>query len=153
MSLWNSAFETGNELVDNDHKEIFSLVETVLASSLKSRKEKVQASIEFLANYVVRHFGNEERLMDESGYPRSAIHKKEHSDFLVVATQLQEKFKNDGYSLGEITDETADASKALHLSLEINKTVMGWLSKHVMGSDRDLANHYKKWKDAQSPIG
>ena len=145
MSLWNSAYETGNELVDNDHKEIFELVEQVLTSSFKSRKDKVKTAIEFLANYVVRHFANEEQLMDESGYPRTDEHKKEHSDFLEVATQLYEKFLNNEFSLGEYENEDDDD---LHFSLEINKTVVGWLTKHVMGSDRSLADHYRKWTEA-----
>jgi len=141
MALWNSVYETGNEKVDNDHKEIFGLVEQVLATSFKSRKEKVQTAIEFLSSYVVRHFATEEELMDESDYPHTETHKKEHSDFLVVATKLHEKFVNDGFSLGE------DDADALHLSQEINKTVIGWLTKHVMGSDRALADHYRQWSE------
>ncbi|MCL2216381.1 MAG: hemerythrin family protein [Defluviitaleaceae bacterium] len=139
MPLWDIAFETGNELVDTDHKEIFELVEQLLTSSVTSPKEKVKTAIEFLANYVVRHFANEERLMDESDYPRSVLHKKEHSDFLVVATGLHEKFTNDGYTLGESENDD------LHLSKDIKKTVVGWLTNHVMGSDRDLADHYRQW--------
>jgi len=135
MSLWNSSYETGNAMVDKDHREIFSLVEGVLSSSFKSRKEKVQEAIDFLANYVVEHFAREERLMDES-----VAHKKEHSDFLTVAVALKERFNNDGYILGENTEDNS-----LHLSMEINKTVIGWLTKHVMGSDRKLATHYRVW--------
>jgi len=145
MPLWNSAFETGNELVDNDHKEIFGLVEKLLTSSFDNPKEQVKTSIEFLTDYVVRHFANEERLMDESGYPRSDIHKSEHSEFLHVATQLYEKFLDNEFSLGEFSE-----NDELHLSKELNKTVVGWLTKHVMGSDRDLGNHYRKWTEANS---
>jgi hemerythrin len=144
MSLWNGSYETGNELVDTDHKEIFGLVEQVLSSSYISRKEKVQAAIEFLANYVVKHFANEERLMDESAYPGSEAHKKEHRDFLGVATDLKERFDNDGYALGQDTSE----GTVLHLSMEINKTVVSWLTKHVMGSDKALAAHYRKWQNS-----
>ena len=139
-ALWNKSYETGNTLVDNDHKEIFQLVEQVLSSSFNSRKDKVKVSIEFLADYVVRHFANEERLMDESDFPRSKAHKKEHADFLVVATDLHKEFLNDSYTFGE-NNETG----SLHLSMIINKTVVGWLTKHVMGSDKALAVHYKKW--------
>jgi len=145
MTLWNDSFATGNETVDNDHKEIFKLVEDVLSSSFKSRKEKVKTAIEFLSDYVVRHFANEERLMDESDFPMSDAHKKEHKDFLEVATELHAEFTNDGYTLGENTDE----ADTLHLSMVINKTVVGWLTRHVMGSDRALAEHYKVWVAGQ----
>ncbi|MCL1882166.1 MAG: bacteriohemerythrin [Defluviitaleaceae bacterium] len=141
MALWNSSFETGNELVDNDHKEIFSLVEHVLTSSHLEKKDKVGIAINFLSDYVVYHFENEERLMKESDYPETEAHKKEHADFLAVAIELKDKFENNAYYLGANND-----NNSLHLSMEINKTVVTWLTKHVMGSDKKLADHYKKWK-------
>ncbi|MCL2388739.1 MAG: bacteriohemerythrin [Defluviitaleaceae bacterium] len=144
MSLWNSSFETGNEIVDGDHKEIFSLVEQVLSSSLVTRKDKVEVAIQFLAEYVVRHFANEELLMDECRYPESMAHKKEHADFIDVAVELQEKFSNDGFLLG-----SEENNNDLHLSMEINKTVVGWLTKHVMGSDKKMAHYYRDWKNKQ----
>jgi len=143
MALWNKSYETGNELVDNDHREIFGLVEKVLNSSFTSRKEKVATAVEFLANYTVTHFANEEKLMDESSYPKSDEHKKQHSDFLEVATELKEKFEKDGYTIGEEQSDT----DVLHFSLEINKTVVSWLTQHVIGSDRDLADHYRLWSE------
>ncbi|MCL2839635.1 MAG: hemerythrin family protein [Defluviitaleaceae bacterium] len=147
MGLWNETFATGNETVDADHKEIFELVEQVMSTSFKNKKEKVKTSIEFLADYVVRHFATEEGLMDESDYPHTETHKKEHADFLKVATKLHEDFVNDNYALGEEEGkgEIETEAQVLHLSLEINKTVVAWLTKHVMGSDRALADHYKKW--------
>lgn len=142
MALWNSSYETGHALVDNDHKEIFGLVEEVLTSSFLTRKEKVQTSLQFLAKYVVRHFANEENLMAECDYPESDAHKAEHKAFTDVATALLERFGDDGYILGENTDENS-----LHLSMEINKTVVGWLSKHIMGSDKKLATYYRDWSN------
>jgi hemerythrin-like metal-binding protein len=140
MSLWNSSYETGNEIVDNDHKEIFGLVQQVLSSSTLSRKDKVETAINFLADYVVRHFANEERLMDECSYPDSQIHKLEHANFLGVAVELKEKFTKGDLVFGENPE-----NDELHLSLEINKTVVGWLSRHIMGSDRKMAHYYRDW--------
>jgi len=148
MTLWNSTYETGNATVDNDHKEIFALVEQVLQTSFKSRKEKIKTAIDFLANYTVRHFGNEERLMDESAFPHAEMHKKQHADFLTVVTKLVEKFEGNGYALGA-TEDVSD-STVLHLSLEINKVVVGWLTNHIMSSDRALADHYRLWADKKS---
>jgi hemerythrin len=143
MSLWNVSYETGNEIVDNDHKEIFNLVEDVLSSSLMPRKDKVESAITFLANYVARHFANEEKLMTEPAFPQMAEHKKEHADLLAVAVGLQKKFINDGYLLGELNE-----NNDLHLSMEINKTVITWLTKHVMGSDKKMAEHYREWSES-----
>ena len=149
MGLWNDSYATGNELVDDDHKSIFMLVESVLLSAYMDRKEKIETAIEFLASYVVRHFANEERLMEASGYPDIDAHKKEHADFLEAATQLQETFATDGFIFGEKND-THD----LHISMIINKTVVGWLEKHVMGSDQLMAQHYREWnKNYSTKVG
>ena len=144
MPLWNESFITGNDVVDNDHREICLLVEDVLASSELSREDKVGTAIDFLAYYVVHHFANEEKLMDECDYPDSEEHKKEHSDFLKTATEIKNRFDNNGYSLGELTDNN------LNLSMEINKIVVAWLSKHIMGSDKKLAIYYREWSETKN---
>ncbi|MCL2225434.1 MAG: hemerythrin family protein [Defluviitaleaceae bacterium] len=145
MSLWDEKFATGNETVDNDHKEIFSLVEEVLRSSAIDNKEKNETAINFLATYAVGHFEREENLMAESDYPNTAAHTKEHRDFMAVAMKLKADFDNGGYALGELDLHP----ETLHLSKVIYGTVINWLTEHVMGSDRNLAEHYKKWKDGE----
>jgi len=141
MSLWNDEFATGHELVDNDHKQIFSIVEDVLESSVKGSKEKNETAINFLAEYVVSHFAREEKLMDESDYPNTLAHTKEHKDFMEVALKLKDDFDDGGYAIGELEMHP----DTIHLSKVINDTVIGWLLNHVMGSDKDLAKHYREW--------
>ncbi|MCL2189044.1 MAG: bacteriohemerythrin [Defluviitaleaceae bacterium] len=145
-SLWKDIYATGNEAVDNDHKEIFNLVENVLYSSTAENKEKNEAAIDFLANYVVNHFAREEKLMAESAYPREDSHTKEHRDFTAVAVQFKEDFDNGGYALGQLSDHP----ETQHLSQFIKDVVIQWLVKHVMGSDKDLANHYRQWTSVKA---
>ena len=130
--VWSVKYETGNDLVDNDHKEIFKLVKNVLNETFTNRKEKVDTAISFLVEYTLRHFNNEERLMAESDYPKAAEHKLQHSQFADSVVALHEKIRTEG--------DTMD------MSIAINKTIVDWLVEHVMGSDMMLAAHYKKWK-------
>lgn len=133
---WHTSYETGNAIVDKDHKEIFSLVDSLINSSFESHHEDVTKAIDYLAGYVVNHFGNEERLMDESSYPRTDEHKKQHSDFVAVALGLREEY-------------VASPQNAADIGFEIKKTIVDWLSEHVLGSDKALADHYKKWVDSR----
>jgi hemerythrin len=144
MTLWKESYATGNELVDNDHKEIFIMVEDVLASSMLPNKNKNEAAINFLAEYVVKHFAREEALMAESDYPGTAAHTQEHRDFVKVATEIIEDFESGGYALGELDAHP----ETIHLSKCINEVVINWLVSHVMGSDKDLATHYRNWKSS-----
>ncbi|MCL1862428.1 MAG: bacteriohemerythrin [Defluviitaleaceae bacterium] len=142
MSLWNSSYETGNEMVDNDHKEIFRLVQNVLSSSGMQRGDKVKTAINFLSSYVVNHFANEEKLMDECEYPAAAEHKYEHNVFLNVASELKAKFENNTLTLGEFKD-----GDNFNLGMEVNKVVITWLTKHIAGSDKKLATYYREWAE------
>jgi len=129
--LWSNIYETGNPDVDAEHKEIFSLVGKLGGSSAADRKEKLEAAIDFLTNYVVRHFAHEERLMDQSAYPKAAEHKGQHKAFAQEAVKFKQKILSEGDSL--------------NLSLEVNKTIVDWLTAHIMNSDKALATHYKQW--------
>jgi len=129
--VWSAEYETGNDLVDKDHKQIFELVKNVLDGAYLNRKEKVDMAIGFLAEYTLRHFANEERLMKESSYPGMDEHKRQHSDFAESVILLQKKVKDEGDSMD--------------LSIEINRAVVDWLVKHVLGSDKRFTTHYKNW--------
>jgi hemerythrin len=141
MTFWRDDYATGNAMVDEDHKQVFSLVENVLSSSLIKNKEKNEATINFLMEYTTGHFAREEALMAESDYPETETHKKEHSDFLAVAIQLKEDFDNGGFALGDLEDHP----DTRHLNKFVKDVVVKWLVNHVMGSDKNLARHYRSW--------
>jgi len=128
---WHESYETGNAMVDKDHKELFGLVNDLINTSFSNQSAKAVDAIDFLSGYVLRHFANEERLMDESDYPDSAVHKKQHSDFVAVVTDYRTRL---------------ESGKSDDIMLEVNKAVVEWLSGHVLGSDKALAVHYREVK-------
>lgn len=130
--LWNEKYETGNTQVDDEHKEIFRLVETVVKATTND-ETAVKGTIDFLANYTVNHFAHEESLMEESAYPGMPIHKKQHSDFVTAVLALRERVLNE-------TDQEKN-------NADIEKVVVNWLIDHVLGSDKLMANHYRTWKE------
>lgn len=131
--LWNSNYEIGNKEVDSDHKEIFGMVDKLLADDFENRADKIKSAVGFLADYVTRHFAREERLMDESGYSDKDknIHIKQHRDFV----------KTVGVLVGKIETNL----DSIDFSLEVNKVIVSWLADHVMGSDKLMIDHYKVW--------
>jgi hemerythrin len=125
--LWNTTYETGNAQVDSEHKEIFKMVETVLDASVSNNASKVEETVDFLANYTVNHFKNEELLMEESNYPSMSVHKKQHDDFVATVLELRANLK-------DLTRQ------------DIERVVVNWLTDHVLGSDKLMANHYRNFK-------
>ena len=131
--LWSSDYETGNANVDEQHTELFSLVQQVLdADAFTDTKENVETVIGFLSNYAVRHFATEETLMLESNYPDYEKHKALHDDFVKDVVAFVGRLKNEGDTVS-IKDT-------------MNDFVVVWLKEHIMGHDKAMAKHYKKWE-------
>ena len=133
--LWNEKYETGNEQVDTEHKEIFALIQKVIDSTTSGEESAFEDTFDFLAGYTVNHFKHEERLMEESSYPHMAVHKKQHDDFVVEVLALRERV------LKEADQEKNGA--------ELKKTVVNWVTDHVLGSDKVMASHYRSWLAGQ----
>lgn len=133
--VWHKKYETGNEQVDNEHKEIFMLVQKVIDAAFDDNDSKIEETLDFLANYTVSHFRHEEAIMDESSYPEAPLHKKQHSDFVNEVVALSERVKNE-----------TDGRKN---SLDISNVLVDWLINHVLGSDKIMASHYRQWAESR----
>ena len=135
--VWNKSYETGNEKVDNEHKEIFRLVQEVIDATLDSDSVgKIEEAVDFLANYTLSHFKHEEGLMDESNYPAAPVHKKQHENFVTEVLALRERVLNE-----------SDSEKR---STDVKKVIINWLADHVLGSDKLMANHYRNWSASKA---
>ena len=130
--LWNSNYATGHEKVDSEHKEIFGMVDKLLADDFRDRPEKIKTTVDFLVGYVGRHFSNEETLMKESSYPNTAEHVGQHRAFV--------------QTVGELVKKVEQSISSIDFVLEVNNVIVNWLAEHVMGSDKKLVDHYKVWK-------
>jgi len=128
--LWSKRYETGNAEVDNQHKEIFRLVQQVLdTDAFPNRKDKIETAMGFLSDYAVRHFASEEALMRECDYPDYDKHKALHDNFVKEVIAFMGLFAREGDT--EAISET------------INDFVVTWLKEHIMQSDRAVAEYYR----------
>ena len=133
--VWSEQHETGNAQVDKEHKEIFAMVQKVIDAMFSNDGTlPMQSTLDYLANYTVEHFKHEEHLMKESNYPDLDTHKKLHDDFVAEVLALRDR----------VLSET-DGNKNI---ADIHKVVVDWLMKHVMGSDKLMADHYRKWAES-----
>ena len=69
--VFDEELYTGNELIDNEHKELIDRVNK-LVESCENGKEKVTAvkTLDFLMDYTEFHFSDEEKLQQEVGYDK-----------------------------------------------------------------------------------
>ena len=122
---WTQKLAVGVEAIDAQHRELFQHVNR-LVSALEACKGEAEVAglVQFLGDYVVRHFSDEERLMTRAGYPDAPAHKKLHEAFVAEFVKLKADLTKHG------------ASPAL--ATQLNHKVGGWLIDHVGRTDRAL---------------
>ena len=128
---WKADLATGDERVDAQHKNIFKLLNDLVAACADgSDIPMLKDTLNFLAEYTVRHFADEEVLQKQYGYPDYERHKKLHDDFKVTVGELVKQFGKSGSSA--------------ELSAAVNKVVVKWLVTHIMCEDKKIGAHIIK---------
>ncbi|HEY3296335.1 MAG TPA: bacteriohemerythrin [bacterium] len=127
MSLvWNPRLSTGLEWQDIQHQELFNRVNVLLDAIMKEPGTSSLGDIfSFLEDYVLKHFGNEERFMKAQHMPNFEAHHAAHADFVRQYFALKDEFvKSEG------TSET--------VCLKLQTMLCDWLIDHIGGMDREL---------------
>jgi hemerythrin len=91
---WDDRYSIGIPLVDEQHKELIRLTNSLYESCLQgdeAARENFKAAIRELVDYVKFHFGAEEQILKNIKYPGFTVHKKQHEDFV---RQVLEEVRN-----------------------------------------------------------
>lgn len=125
--LWNSTLECGIASIDEQHKELFRQVDILLDNS---NRDRIPETLNFLGQYVVKHFAMEEAMHNRSRYPKTMAHKKLHTDFIATYKGLRNEYETSGHNLAVL--------------MKINKVAVSWLKEHIMMQDKDFAKFYRQ---------
>ncbi|WP_312813012.1 hemerythrin family protein [Sedimentibacter sp.] len=133
--FWKDKYEVGVELIDNQHKELFRRVEdcikTIRSTTLGEEKaQKVNETLEFMKEYVVEHFRDEEEYQIKIGYPDYEKHKQIHDSMVSFVLEVSEEYEKDGYN---------DA-----LIQKFAGRLLTWLINHVAAEDQKIADYAVK---------
>ena len=127
---WDSGLETGYEKIDSQHMQLIGMVNKLIeASSTGKDAAMVIETLDFLANYAIDHFADEEKLQQDFKYPDYADHKRKHDGFKMVVAGLIQRVRNEGP-----TKELIES---------VCNTIGSWLLEHIMGDDFRMAKFVK----------
>jgi hemerythrin len=121
---WTDSLAVGIPEIDQQHQELFLRLERLLHGIVGGEREEVGRLLEFLSDYVVRHFGAEERWMMQSGYPDYPRHKAEHDRFMQDFLRMQVEFEQKG--------------PTVLMGMRVNNWVAAWLRQHIIDVDMAL---------------
>jgi putative two-component system hydrogenase maturation factor HypX/HoxX len=99
--VWQDYYQTGDDLVDSQHKDLFVLAD-LLVSSI-SREELIKNS-QLIYEHVKEHFRVEEKLMKKSGFRNYKGHIREHNVMLEKLADIDQKITNDKWKPSEIEE-------------------------------------------------
>ena len=121
---WTPALSVGIAAVDEQHQELFRRAERLVAALRSGDRGEVLPLLAYLDEYVVHHFGAEERLMREAGFPALEAHAADHRRFREDFASMVRDFRRTGPT-------------AL-VALTIHNWLSDWLRMHIGGLDREL---------------
>ncbi len=122
--IWNDQYSLNVKKVDEQHKHLFHLLNTLHDVVVEGAEQRILAHIlDELIEYTVYHFETEEKLFAEHHYPDYVKHKREHDDLTRRVVEFQKTFR-----AGSAT-----------ISFELLDFLRDWLAKHTLGTDRKYA--------------
>jgi len=127
LMKWTDAYSVGNEVLDNQHRELIGLV-----NKLDSDADLAEV-LDGLRGYCETHFRTEEDLLTAAGYPGLAEHRKMHDAFRTWLGGLIAAHKSGG--------DAAVARRDIHHYLGV------WLGNHLLVQDQA----YAPWLPAGGP--
>jgi hemerythrin len=126
MSLqWNASLATGVAEIDDQHQELIKRINNLLdAMRAGNGKEIIEKVVSFLDEYVVIHFGTEEKYMAQYNYPELASHKEQHQSFTGYFNNLKKELASEGPTSA--------------LVIQAQRKLSEWWENHIGGVDKEL---------------
>jgi hemerythrin len=130
MYNWDKSLEVGNKIIDEQHRQLID----ALNNFLNIRREKkpnseLRKSLDFLNDYTIKHFYEEEQLQKKYQYPDYENHKKLHEGLKKVVRELQIRLIMKGPSDDLFND--------------VQTKVGDWLVAHIKTQDARIGTYLK----------
>lgn len=127
QGFFSDDFKTGIFLIDEEHKELFRIIDEVSIliedEFMVDKYDKIVALLEELKDYALHHFQDEEEYMESIHYEGLEAQKKAHKVYME--------------HLKEIDLEDMDANQQESLN-ELMEFLTGWLINHILRMDKKI---------------
>lgn len=125
MFLFTEDCVLGNEMIDEDHKHLFDLINQgsqLKLAEFEDRYDQIRALLGELSDYADSHFAREEAYMQGINDPELILQRVQHESFRAMI--WEKSFKN--------LDDIAEQQEVLD---DLMNFLATWLLHHIIGSD------------------
>ena len=126
---WSDAFSVNIEEIDNQHKKLIGMINTLHEAIVTRKTHKIQEDIiKEMVQYTQTHFLLEEQYMKKFDYLYYPNHTAEHEKFTAKAIELQKRMENGGFIL----------------PLEVLNFLRDWWKGHIQGTDKKYSKCFNE---------
>ena len=115
--VWQEGYECGDATIDGEHRELFQLANKLIDAALLEHEDPgaVRAALGRLLEHVVRHFADEEAILERLHYAQLPAHRHTHAGLVRRGLRMAEQFEAGEGSVGAIVEFLAQDVVARHL--------------------------------------
>ena len=118
---WDNTYSVNIELIDNNHKMIIDLINSMHDAILMGREEEeVENVLRALMRYTDVHFAEEEQILESGGYPHLNEHTFKHNKMTEKVWKMYERYED-----GE------------NITNDIMSLLTRWVTNHIMSEDQE----------------
>ena len=134
--IWSDRFKIGVDIIDREHRKLFSIMNKLLAYNEEDEKQKwaYQEGIKYFKEHAMKHFAEEEVYMASIGYLGYETHRRIHDNFRKI-------------TLPEVERELQQSDYSPDAIRHFLGVCAGWLIGHTLTEDRAIAGKASsKWE-------
>ncbi len=125
---WEDSYSVGVRKIDEQHKKLFDLINQLGNAMITGKgRDIISKLLKELKDYTVYHFTDEEKLMEDNGYPELLSHKDIHKNFVNKIKDFEKKNEEGNLSL----------------SVDLFNFLKDWLKGHILGTDMKYKEFFK----------
>ena len=129
MLRWSEQFETGQSLLDTQHKMLISYINRLegMSRNTNPNRQEVEFFLQlvgFMETYIDVHFKQEEKCMESYRCPAHQQNKAAHREFLIFFRKFKRHFETEGFRP--------------EVLLELHKSCSAWIQEHILRIDVQL---------------
>lgn len=130
--MWTDNLSVGVKNLDDDHRRLIRLINELhgviqdVDANGKIPVEEIEIALHRLENYFSYHCLEEERLMEQTGFPELREHRQQHQKFFATIAEMTQRFRG--------------STSPVHAT-EIMQFTYDWLTNHIFVTDRKYSSH------------
>jgi hemerythrin-like metal-binding protein len=116
---WSKKYESGNLIIDEQHKQLFNLANALLNAILENKpSNEICVFIDLLLKDVQHHLLTEEKILADLKHPITIEHKTVHEQLLAHAKSIVNKYRHGTLLFGELSEFITYDLIAQHIATE-----------------------------------